>query len=225
MSSSVTSCSKCQINFSCVRALACHQLLFHCIPCMQCLNVFESDYELESHVCPDPSLKETSHQDVGEQVLTTEPNPREGSQNEIDDFDWTKFNEVPRIEVCYDLEQNKHHRSVPKLAHKGQKDLECHVCLKLFSCSSSLKAHQESIHERRRDYVCDVCQKRFSRKSIVMKHKKIVHDKRKDYKCDECHKVFSEQGNLKQHKKAIHEVQNNFECDTCQLDKTHKNSS
>ncbi|KAL7305601.1 hypothetical protein TKK_0002330 [Trichogramma kaykai] len=94
MSSSATSCFKCQINFSCEIALEFHQLIFH----------FESDNELESHLYLDPSLTETSHQDVGKQIPSSGPNFCEESQNEIDDFDWTTFNEVPSKEADWELE-------------------------------------------------------------------------------------------------------------------------
>ncbi|KAL7305600.1 hypothetical protein TKK_0002329 [Trichogramma kaykai] len=96
MSSSVTSCFKCQINFSCEIALEFHQLIFH----------FESDNELESHLYLDPSLTETSHQDVGKQIPSSGPNFCEESQNEIDDFDWTTFNEVPSKEADWELESD-----------------------------------------------------------------------------------------------------------------------
>ncbi|XP_023319191.1 zinc finger protein 39-like [Trichogramma pretiosum] len=94
MSSSATSCSKCQINFSCEVTWEFHQLMFH----------YESDDELKSHVHLDPLLTETSHQDVGEQVPSSQPNPCEESQNDIDDFDWTTFNEVLSTVLDCELE-------------------------------------------------------------------------------------------------------------------------
>ncbi|XP_023319083.1 zinc finger protein 570-like [Trichogramma pretiosum] len=96
MSSPVTSCFKCQINFSCAITLEFHQLMFH----------YKSDDNLESQVYIDPRLTDTSHQDVGEQVPSSEQNPCEEPQNDIDDFDWTTFNEVLSTELDCELESH-----------------------------------------------------------------------------------------------------------------------
>ncbi|KAL7305531.1 hypothetical protein TKK_0002267 [Trichogramma kaykai] len=246
MSSSVTSCSKCQINFSCVRALACHQLLFHCIPCMQCLNVFESDYEVESHVCLDPSLTETSHQNVGEQVLTTKSNPCEGSQNEIDDFDWTTFNGVPSAKVDCKFESHMD-LDPPIIGHQdAQEDLGEQVlgttldlCKESRTetndfhrtsfievpstevcCDQEQNEHHETVPKKfrkeRKHHKYNVRQKTFTQQSDLKTHVKTVHDKQRDYECNVCQKIFTQQNSLIRHQESVHEGRRDYECDVCQ---------
>ncbi|CAB0035018.1 unnamed protein product [Trichogramma brassicae] len=244
----------------------------------------ETDCELDSYMDFDLPLIEHQgvQEDVGEQILTTEQNPSEESQNEIDDFDWTKFNEVPsteadcklgsymdfdlpliehqdiqedlgeqvlatepylceelqtksddfhqtsfikvpKTEVSCDQEQNKHHKTGQKKFRKEKKDHKCDECQKTFTRQGSLKIHIKTVHDKRKDYECDVCQKTFSQRGHLKIHVKTVHDKRKNYKCDVCQKTFSHRGHLKIHVKTVHEGQKNFECDLCQKKFSQKN--
>ena len=56
--------------------------------------------------------------------------------------------------------------------HTGQKDYECTICGKRFSCKGNLNLHVK-IHNGQKDYECTICGKLFIYKGNLKKHVRI----------------------------------------------------
>lgn len=73
----------------------------------------------------------------------------------------------------------------------------CHICLKTFRDSSTLKRHLLT-HSEDRPFKCEECNKSFRRKDHLQEHV-IVHNEVRPFACQQCGKSFSRKNGLKTH--------------------------
>ncbi|KAL7296245.1 hypothetical protein TKK_0010779 [Trichogramma kaykai] len=99
-SSMYRQCYKCAISFPDLKALKHHQLIMHCLPCLQCLNIFELENKLESHVCP-----ESSHPNE------SESNPRVESESKFDLWIPLAIPDDSSTDTDPELEENEQRRN------------------------------------------------------------------------------------------------------------------
>ena len=79
------------------------------------------------------------------------------------------------------------------------------LCVKLFTNSSGLKKHINSVHEGIKNHICKTCGKGFFRLNHLKRHVETVHEGHKDFSCEYCGKSFSQKGDMQRHKVKVHE--------------------
>ncbi|KAG8008842.1 Gastrula zinc finger protein XlCGF57.1 [Nibea albiflora] len=96
-------------------------------------------------------------------------------------------------------------------AHKGEKDIECHLCGKILR-PGSLKKHMR-VHTGEKPFSCKVCGRRFTEQGSVTNHMRL-HTGEKPFSCDVCGKRFIQRTHVKSHMK-VHSEDKPFKCDFC----------
>jgi uncharacterized Zn-finger protein len=94
-------------------------------------------------------------------------------------------------------------------------NLQCKICLKIFSTNGNLKNHITTIHQNLRPFKCTFpnCNKSYSNKSRLLVHER-THTGQRPFICHICNKTFNEKGNLKTHI-CFHSNNRPFICDMC----------
>lgn len=87
--------------------------------------------------------------------------------------------------------------SSKSLSNNTKSSDPCHICLKTFRDSSTLKRHLLT-HSDERPFKCDQCHKSFRRKDHLQEHV-IVHNEVRPFACQQCGKSFSRKNGLKTH--------------------------
>ena len=64
----------------------------------------------------------------------------------------------------------------------------CDQCDKVFSRSSALRRHVQSLHSERGRHTCDLCEKSFASKDNMRRHTKTHQEK--VFECHKCHRKF-----------------------------------
>ena len=79
----------------------------------------------------------------------------------------------------------KKRRGRRKVRRKLKKLVQCEVCNKEFSHTSSLAYHRASAHAEEKKFVCEICGKGFTHKQLLVNHT-YVHSDEKVFKCSVC---------------------------------------
>ncbi|EEC09830.1 zinc finger protein, putative [Ixodes scapularis] len=87
------------------------------------------------------------------------------------------------------------------------KDVQCPICLKVFSRKFSLEMHF-LIHQGLKPYKCQFCGRCFRQKGTLMRHKLM---------CVECGKLFGSKALYRYHAQLHLAVQGAFRCPQCRL--------
>ena len=85
-----------------------------------------------------------------------------------------------------------------------KKEMECHICAKIFKHKSSLSRHRK-IHQQYHAFICGKCGKSFARKDSLLKHRrKIICDevKETEWQCAHCSKRYTIKSSYVRHKKS-----------------------
>ncbi|XP_060113739.1 zinc finger protein 541 [Heteronotia binoei] len=95
--------------------------------------------------------------------------------------------------------KGRHHQSSPQAPF-----LDCSLCGKVFSSSSSLTKHYVT-HSQERKHVCKICSKAFKRQDHLSGHM-LTHQKTKPFLCIEqgCSKSYSDYRSLRRHYEMHH---------------------
>ncbi|XP_037653729.1 zinc finger protein 705A-like [Choloepus didactylus] len=95
------------------------------------------------------------------------------------------------------------------------KSYNCHLCGKVFRCSSGLR-QLEKIHTGEKPYDYHLCRKDFTGSSALRQHERI-HTVEDPYICHLCENSFSQSSNFRQHLR-IHNVEKLYACHRCGKD-------
>lgn len=90
------------------------------------------------------------------------------------------------------------------IAHLGNKQYECGVCLKGFNVLYHLKQHTKVMHHGLKPYSCGVCHEKFGSIYFLKKHLYETHQGDSPHKCDLCGKACIHAAALVQHKISVH---------------------
>ena len=99
---------------------------------------------------------------------------------------------------------------------KTEVQIQCEICDKTFSRSTTFLEHLENVHVSAPKLQCDTCMKTFSRKADLTKHTTRVHVNTHNLKCSNCDKVYKILGNLNRHMRESHERVRNHKCEICE---------
>ena len=99
---------------------------------------------------------------------------------------------------------------------KTEVQIQCEICDKTFSRSTTFSEHLENVHVSAPKLQCDTCMKTFSRKADLTKHTTRVHVNTHNLKCKHCEKVYKIAGNLNRHMRESHGKVKNHKCDICE---------
>lgn len=91
---------------------------------------------------------------------------------------------------------------------------QCWVCLKKFSRSDTLIAHQRAVHGKR-GVKCEACSKRFPTQQALERHWP-THHKQKCFKCSQCSMTYTRDDTLKLHMRRVHDTADfKSKCEQC----------
>ena len=95
------------------------------------------------------------------------------------------------------------------------KQIQCKLCKKVLSSSSSVRRHVKYVHEGVNQFECNICSKRFQRNYIFQAHLKTVHENSKELLCNICNNAFTHSRLLQNHVRIVHENIREFQCNIC----------
>ncbi|XP_022704978.1 uncharacterized protein LOC111269562 isoform X2 [Varroa jacobsoni] len=96
------------------------------------------------------------------------------------------------------------------------KDVQCPICLKVFSRKFSLEMHY-LIHQNLKPYTCQHCGRSFRQKGTLMRHK-AIHSQTPSYRCGLCHRSY------RQKNVFLHHLRNRHKISTDMLDRRRSKS-
>jgi KRAB domain-containing zinc finger protein len=122
---------------------------------------------------------------------------------------------------------------VKKLTKKKRIKFPCEMCLEMFSLTSKLKEHMQTVHNfhgKVKPFACNVCNKKFSFRAALEKHLKnhptsatqnqpfkIRIQKQIKISCEMCPEVFSLTLKLKEHMQTVHDFHGKVKPFTCEV--------
>ena len=103
-----------------------------------------------------------------------------------------------RCDICAEHFLSQRDMKLHKVNNHGlKKNLECHICSRVFSRYGHLNYHLKT-HTNDKQFKCEHCNKHFITKSHLKIHRR-VHTGEKLFKCDTCGKEFNQLGNYHAH--------------------------
>ena len=112
--------------------------------------------------------------------------------------------------------------SHPKwLSHSHSQVFDCQNCDKKFASEKSLKSHRKICETTEKDLQCSICQKGFSCQTYLKKHF-LTHEQETAIKCKVCDKTFKRMDNLKRHSKIHSEEAQIYKCPFSELNSCQK---
>ena len=141
--------------------------------CNFCSEIFSSQIDLEGHITeehpdneisPEP-FERTSDIEIGESLNFTEE-----SLNEK-------------------IDSNENIGEVIRDITEANLIISCKCCNEIFSCSTSLKNHQEKHGHHNKIHICEACGLEFGKESLLLCHQLITH-KSQILECQCCPENF-----------------------------------
>ncbi|GAB1604932.1 transcription factor E4F1-like [Argonauta hians] len=219
-----TQCWVCCEDFSCLDSLQDHlqtHLAHMSFRCSLCHFVAEKRTELGRHM-----LTQHKIQQKGLEESLTSTLLENNENNTGSDKEGSKTSAVCRnaqiavnqllklkkeLEPNFQDEEDTSETSATEI-QGGRSLYKCHVCMRSFRGSASLRFHLRS-HTGERPFKCNECGKAFTTKDMLNKHVS-THSEERNFKCGECGKLFKRISHVQEHLK-IHSTMRPYTCSVC----------
>ena len=97
--------------------------------------------------------------------------------------------------------------------HSLGKSAHCHICGKSYSDNAHLKCHIRKVHNKK--YSCHICLRLFTKSQELVAHQS-VNTGHKQFQCSTCGKQYSHKGSLREHMHSHSGGQGPLTCEICE---------